>query len=167
MRKLSKKEWIAVAAAIVFITYTMFGESIANSFRRTVSMDNKNNQITGINMNNDSRDSVTITEVANGSGTQITEGMEVGVNYVLKLSDGTVIQDSKLVNGGAPFNFIYGVTQLIPGWNMGIQGMKVGGKRIITIPPSLGYGSQAAGPIPANSTLIFEIEVVSAKPLQQ
>ena len=105
-------------------------------------------------------------DIVVGGGQEITLGQTVAAHYVLKLSDGTVIQNSKLVNNNQPFSFVYGAGQLIPGWELGIAGMRVGGKRVITIPPSLGYGPQAVGPIPANSTLIFEIEVVSAQTVQ-
>ena len=64
----------------------------------------------------------------------------------------------------APFSFILGAQQVIPGWDMGFQGMKVGGKRLLIIPPDLAYGNQMVGSIPANSTLVFEVDLLSATP---
>lgn len=165
MKSLSKKEWIGVIVAIVFIGYTMFGQTISNFFSGNGSgtINNEASAALSDSSNQNNMSNVTTKDILVGNGTTIAPGMVVVVNYVLKLSDGTLIQDSKQVNGGAPFSFVFGAGQLIPGWEMGITGMKVGGKRLITIPPELGYGSSAVGPIPANSTLVFEIEVVDAK----
>jgi peptidylprolyl isomerase len=85
------------------------------------------------------------------------------VNYVGKLLDGTVFDTS--AKHGGQFDYVQGVTALISGWTEGTSTMKVGGKRKLIIPPQLGYGQQGAGDIiPSNSTLIFEIELVSNKP---
>lgn len=167
MKNLSKKEWIAVAVGIVFMVYIMFGDTVSTSFKQAVNQsdmaavetNNLNNMSNGGMVN----PAVNIEEIIIGTGTELKTGMLVGVNYVLKLLDGTVLQDSKLVNANAPFQFTYGAGEVIPGWEMGILGMRVGGKRVITIPSGLGYGAKQVGPIPANSTLVFEIEVVSAQ----
>jgi FKBP-type peptidyl-prolyl cis-trans isomerase len=162
MRQLSKKEWIAVALALVFVAYMFFGGNIMDlfsSFKGTNQTAMVNETATNMAGNG----GIETKDVAVGTGPEVQNGMEVAVNYVLKLSDGTVIQDSKEVNAGQPFKFVAGAGQLIKGWEMGILGMKVGSKRMIVIPPELGYGSQQVGPIPPDSTLIFEIEVVSAK----
>ena len=160
MKKLSKKEWIAAGISIAFIAYMFFGNTITDTFNTLNNTGAQNNQTASVN--NSSGLSVQAQDLVIGTGPAVEKGMQVGVNYVLKLADGSVIQDSKLVNGGKPFNFIAGAGQLIPGWEMGILGMKVGGKRMIVIPPELGYGSQQVGPIPPNSTLVFELEVISA-----
>ena len=68
--------------------------------------------------------------------------------------------DSSLNPGRTPFRFTVGAGQVIKGWDEGLMGMKVGGKRKLTIPPELGYGSRDNGPIPANSTLIFDIDLL-------
>lgn len=153
--------------AIVFIVYTMFGESLSNSFKQATGGNNLTAVSPSLNQNAQDNTGVTKEDIVLGSGEIISVGQVVAVNYVLQLADGALIQDSKLVNNGTPFNFVYGAGQLIPGWELGIKDMRVGGKRIITIPPELGYGPNAVGPIPANSTLIFEIEVVSAQLLTQ
>ena len=93
-----------------------------------------------------------------GTGATAEAGDAVTVNYTGKLADGTVFDTSV---GKAPFPFTLGVGQVIPGWDEGVVGMKVGGTRILIIPPSLAYGAQAVGPIPANSTLTFEVELLS------
>jgi FKBP-type peptidyl-prolyl cis-trans isomerase len=159
MKKLSRNEWIAVSAGVVFVSYAMFGQTITNTFKRSVPRDNsaavQNSSNSGLK--SDTRDIVI------GSGALISPGMTVGVNYVLKLSDGTLIQDSKIVNNGAPITFIYASAQSIPPWEVGMAGMRVGGRRIITIPPELAYGPNAVGPIPGNSTLVFDVEVLSAE----
>ena len=77
-----------------------------------------------------------------------------------KLTNGNVF-DSSLNPGRSPFRFTVGAGQVIKGWDDGLIGMKVGGKRKLTIPPSMGYGNRNMGAIPANSTLIFEIDLLS------
>ena len=94
-----------------------------------------------------------------GTGAAAQPGDTVTVNYTGKLADGTVFDTSI---GKAPFSFVLGAGNVIPGWDQGLVGMKVGGTRVLIIPPSLGYGSQQYGPIPANSTLTFEVELLSA-----
>ena len=94
-----------------------------------------------------------------GTGATAATGDTVTVNYVGTLTNGTKFDSS--YDRGQPFTFRLGAGQVIAGWDQGVVGMRVGGKRRLTIPPSLGYGGQANGPIPANSTLIFEIELLS------
>lgn len=96
-----------------------------------------------------------------GTGAAAQAGDMVSVNYTGKLSDGTVFDTSV---GKAPFQFTLGAGQVIPGWDQGLVGMQVGGKRLLIIPPELGYGSVDYGPIPANSTLTFEVELLKITP---
>jgi FKBP-type peptidyl-prolyl cis-trans isomerase len=101
------------------------------------------------------------TDSVVGTGDEAVVGKTVSVHYTGTLTDGTKFDSS--VDRGEPFEFALGAGQVIKGWDQGVAGMKVGGKRKLVIPPSLGYGSQANGKISANSTLIFEIELLAVK----
>ena len=100
-----------------------------------------------------------IEDIKIGDGQEVEKFNIVTVNYTGLLEDGTKF-DSSLNPGRTPFRFTVGAGQVIKGWDEGLIGMKVGGKRKLTIPPELGYGSRDKGPIPANSTLIFEIDLL-------
>jgi hypothetical protein len=98
---------------------------------------------------------VKVATIAPGSGPEIQPGQSATVLYTGYLARGGQIFDDSSLHGGAPFTFTPGSGQVIPGFDAGTAGMKVGETRIVQIPPSQGYGSTANGPIPANSTLIF------------
>src|SRR5579871_4586485 len=101
-------------------------------------------------------------ELQEGTGAAAAEGDAVEVHYTGWLTDGKKFDSSK--DRGRPFGFTLGAGQVIKGWDQGVQGMKVGGKRKLTIPPELGYGSQGAGNvIPPNATLVFEVELLKVK----
>ena len=109
-----------------------------------------------------SMDGLQIKDLTVGTGTVAENGDMVTVEYVGKLDNGTVFDSS--ASHGQSFSFTLGNSGpggVIEGWNLGVLGMRVGGVRELTIPPALGYGSQANGPIPANSTLHFTITLVS------
>ena len=97
-----------------------------------------------------------------GSGTEAVAGKEVSVHYTGWLTDGKKFDSS--VDRGQPFSFPLGAGRVIPGWDKGVAGMKVGGKRKLTIPPNLAYGERGAGGvIPPNATLVFEVELLGVK----
>lgn len=102
------------------------------------------------------------TDEVVGTGATAQVGSTITVKYTGTLTDGTVF-DSTDKQGGQPATFQLNKGSLIDGWVQGIPGMKVGGKRKLVIPPSLGYGAQSVGSIPPNSTLVFEIELVDVK----
>jgi FKBP-type peptidyl-prolyl cis-trans isomerase len=94
-----------------------------------------------------------------GQGPAAKSGDRVTVNYTGWLLDGTKFDSSKDRN--QPFSFSLGAGDVIPGWDQGVAGMKVGGKRKLTVPPELGYGARGAGGvIPPNATLVFEVELL-------
>jgi peptidylprolyl isomerase len=95
-----------------------------------------------------------------GAGAVAAKGQTVTVHYTGWLTDGTKFDSS--VDRGQPFEFIIG-GRVIKGWNEGVVGMKVGGKRQLRIPPESGYGPSGNGPIPPNSTLIFDVELLGVK----
>ena len=102
---------------------------------------------------------LTIEDVTLGSGAAAAAGQNVTVHYTGWLTNGTKFDSSKDRND--PFVFPLGAGRVIKGWDEGVQGMKVGGKRKLTIPPALGYGARGAGAvIPPNATLVFEVELL-------
>jgi peptidylprolyl isomerase len=100
-----------------------------------------------------------ITDLKEGSGTAAVTGDTVEVNYTGTFKDGKKFDSS--YDHNQTFSFGLGQRQVIAGWDEGVVGMKPGGKRQLIIPPSLGYGANDNGPIPGNSTLYFDIELVS------
>ena len=103
-----------------------------------------------------------IIDLEQGTGAEATAGQTVVVHYRGTLEDGTQFDAS--YDRGTPFSFPLGRGRVIKGWDEGVQGMKVGGKRKLVIPPDLGYGSRGAGGvIPPNATLIFEVELLDIK----
>ena len=99
-------------------------------------------------------------ELTVGAGAEAAAGQQVTVHYTGWLTNGTKFDSSK--DRDDPFEFHLGQGQVIKGWDEGVAGMKIGGKRKLTIPPQLGYGARGAGNvIPPNATLVFEVELLA------
>src|SRR6476469_4171525 len=103
--------------------------------------------------------SVQIDEMTVGTGAVATAGQRVSVHYTGWLTNGTKFDSSK--DRCKPFQFKLGAGEVIQGWDQGVAGMKIGGKRKLTIPPELGYGARGfPGAIPPNSTLVVDVELL-------
>lgn len=101
-------------------------------------------------------------DITKGTGATATSGKHVRVHYTGWLTNGKAFDSS--LDRGQPFEFVLGAGNVIKGWDEGVEGMKVGGKRQLRIPPQLGYGARGAGGvIPPNATLIFDVELLGVK----
>lgn len=104
-------------------------------------------------------------DVQAGTGATVGQTSKVAVYYKGWLTNGQMFDQSRTGSDGKlqPFTFTMGAHQVISGWEQGVYGMKVGGTRLIIVPPSVGYGATATGSIPANSLLVFEVQVLSVQ----
>lgn len=147
----------AALCIVVFgiFVYFIFGLNTSSSETQpTILNDNS------ISPTIDTKD-LKIEDITVGSGSEVKNGDTVVIHYRGTLTDGTQFDSS--YDRNEPYETPIGVGAVIKGWDLGVIGMKVGGKRKLTIPPSLGYGAQDNGLIPANSTLIFELELIGIK----
>ena len=148
MKKLDTKEWVAVVVAVFVVGFFfIFGQTLISIFTNT------NTQRAMVQT-----PQVSIQDTVIGGGDAAAPGDQVVVNYTGRFVDGTVFDSS--ITRGEPFQFVLGAGQVIKGWDQGIVGMRVGGKRTLSIPPELAYGANDYGPIPGNSTLIFDVELL-------
>lgn len=106
-------------------------------------------------------DTLKIEDIKVGEGKEVTGGDYITIHYLGTLENGQKFDSS--YDRGEPFKTRIGVGEVIEGWDMGVPGMKVGGKRKLTIPSQLAYGDQSVGSIPSVSTLIFEVELLEVK----
>jgi FKBP-type peptidyl-prolyl cis-trans isomerase len=145
----------ALALAFVVIALLILGVI----FYQSNSSQNGNKEINLPTQIMEESSEMKIEEIKEGVGEEVKAGDTVEVHYTGTLTNGQKFDSS--VDRDQTFSFTVGAGRVIQGWEQGLLGMKEGGVRKLTIPSSLGYGNQTVGPIPANSTLIFEIELIS------
>ncbi|MFH1472899.1 MAG: FKBP-type peptidyl-prolyl cis-trans isomerase [bacterium] len=154
MKKINKNQYIAVFVGIAFVAFLLYGNSFMNLFNSNNPQSNPSNLTlpeTGVDS----------TDLTFGDGLDVRAGDTLTVHYVGTLVDGKVFDSS--VDRGTPFVFTVGQGSVIRGWDEGLIGMKEGGQRRLVIAPDFGYGAQGVGPIPPNSTLIFEVELLKVE----
>lgn len=148
--------WILGVSAVIITKSQKKSEEIAKSGEVQPTISLEPTIKTQTNM-----DELKIEDIKIGSGLEAVDGKSVTVNYKGTLLNGTQFDSS--YDRGTPFTFNLGAGEVIQGWDLGVKGMKIGGKRKLTIPSELGYGARAIGTIPANSTLIFEVELLKVE----
>jgi len=148
----NKTQYIAVFAGIALVAFLLYGNSFMNFFNPSAGETSE--QVLP-------ESGVEVSDEILGTGTEAKVGDTVTVHYIGTLVRGKVFDSS--IDRGAPFTFTLGAGQVIRGWDEGLVGMREGGKRILTIAPDYGYGSNAVGPIPPNSVLIFEVQLIKTE----
>ncbi len=157
MHKLNRNQGIAVFAGVGVMIYLFFSGPLLRLFSAPAAESpfNTNNTTTQMQSGFSAKDVVV------GGGALAEKGTIVTAHYAGKLTNGQVFDSS--YDRNTPIKFILGAGQVIRGWDEGLVGMREGGKRVLTIAPDYGYGAQAVGAIPANSVLVFEIELVDVE----
>ena len=156
---MSKKAiYILIAVLVIIVGFFLTGNSSNKKIEESIKEETKMDTNT-----NNSTDSgkLVIEDIKLGTGEEVKSGDIVVMHYTGTLENGTKFDSS--VDRNQPFETQIGVGSVIKGWDQGVPGMKVGGKRKLVIPPDLAYGPRATGPIPANSTLVFEVELLDVK----
>ncbi|MDO8639663.1 MAG: FKBP-type peptidyl-prolyl cis-trans isomerase [bacterium] len=163
------KNIIIIFALIIFGTVVVVYGVLGNSGQKqeTINMDFKklntnqqNQNISPSPLANDIKE-LKIEDIKEGTGAAVKSGDTIKIHYLGTLTNGQKFDSS--YDRNQPFETQIGVGNVIKGWDLGVIGMKVDGKRKLTIPPDMGYGAQAMGSIPANSTLIFDLELLEIK----
>lgn len=180
---LSKFEMVGIGVSVLFMAMALYLIRVETALLTGVGSNAQTGQVVssglvivgeGENVNQERANALTkasnpsgklmklvIDDIVIGGGEAVKEGDTVLVHYIGTLPEGTEFDNSN--KRGEPFEFTVGEGLVIKGWEEGLVGMKVGGQRILVIPPDMAYGSQAMGPIPANSTLVFAIELLEIK----
>ena len=162
---MKRNEIITLCAGVLLIIF--FGWIAKPSVLAILSINSNNMSqkstlpsVAGPNISKDSK--LQIIEVSAGTGAEAVKGSHIYVNYTGMLEDGSKFDSS--YDRGTPIDFTVGSGQVIKGWDFGLLGMKVGGKRRLVISPDYAYGVNGIpGAIPGNATLVFDLELVNVK----
>ena len=153
------KEKIIIAIAIILIVGAgVWAWKKFSNYQPSVNTSQDNTEQKNMVKQLEEQGLLKIEDLKIGDGAEAHLGNTLSMNYLGTLTNGAKFDSS--YDRGQPFEFQIGAGQVIPGWDIGILGMRVGGKRKLTIAPPLAYGDRAVGTIPANSTLIFEVELL-------
>lgn len=161
---MSKNTLIAFVVVILFLagTFALLSKKPESETKNDLDLNKISPSITNSPKNTPKMTELKIEDLKVGTGKEVKSGDTVIMNYLGTLIDGTKFDSS--YDRGQPFTTQIGVGQVIQGWDKGVPGMKVGGKRRLSIPSEMAYGSRGAGNlIPPDSDLIFEVELVSIK----
>lgn len=142
---------VIIAAAVILIAYFVLRGSLGGNADTTPTPEPTVVTSTGL----------IYQDLVVGDGQEARVGDTVSVHYTGWLEDGTKFDSS--VDRGTPFEFTLGAGEVIKGWDEGVVGMRVGGKRKLIIPPDLAYGASGRGSIPPNATLTFDVELLEIK----
>ncbi len=157
MLKLDSNRWLAAVALVAIVGCQQANKSGSTTTTTTTTTTTDTNATAAeVTL----ADGLKIIDLKVGDGAEATEGSTVSVHYTGWLTDGSKFDSS--VDRGQPFSFRLGAQQVIRGWDEGVKGMKVGGKRKLTIPSALAYGDAGRPPvIPEKATLVFDVELLS------
>lgn len=150
-RKLAKQKAKELAEAVATINQ--------HSKNNQASSTTKNSSVIEITKERRLRGGIMVKDLVVGTGALVKAGRKIGINYVGSFPDGKTFD--KNMNKKSPLEFRQGTGQVVRGLEKGLEGMRVGGEREITIPPALAYGEKGSGPIPPNSTLVFSVQLLS------
>lgn len=151
MKKMSVNQWLAVGAGVGLLGFLFYGQGVLSMIGFGGSTEDSGGPDLPVS-------GVETRDIVEGTGAEAKSGDRLTVHYVGILPDGRVFDSS--LDRNTPFVFTLGTGEVIRGWDEGLRGMKVGGRRQLFIAPDFGYGANAAGTIPANSSLIFEVELL-------
>jgi FKBP-type peptidyl-prolyl cis-trans isomerase len=147
---------LAIAVIIIFVALGAFGLNVFNL--GGTAEEAQSDILTELTETGTVAD-LRVQVLAEGSGEPVVQGDVVSVHYTGYFVDGTVFDSSR--DTGTPYTLTLGAGSVIPGWEMGLIGMKVGERRLLAIPPQFAYGETGYGSVPPNSTLVFDVELVS------
>jgi len=142
-------------AIIVILIFTFLIAKLSNLKTTSTTSNSNTAQVS------DTAGKLQVEDIKIGTGSAVKAGDDVVMEYTGTFPNGKVFDSTSI--HGQPFETVIGVGKVIPGWDQGIPGMKVGGERKLVVPPNLGYGSTQVGSIPPNSTLIFDVKLLEIK----